>query len=355
MNASLESFGDNYGEARQRFEAAAKSAGAAFHRYRHDDPGLSCDVAVIGPANAPRRLAMIAGTHGAEGFAGSAVMVDWLRRGQRPEDMAVVLIHAINPWGFVHISRCTENNVDLNRNFVDHGAPLPENPGYAELHQALCPAIWNDGTRTAIHDFCNGFGARHGRQKLIDAIMRGQYSHRDGLNFGGQSPEWSNRTIRAITADHLRGADTLMLIDWHTGLGPYGVASVLCLDPPAHPAYEKARTIFGPEIDAVQKLFEGEDPPQYTGLLLDAVRAEAKAETTIACTVEFGTRPLDAMLDGLLVDRWLRLAAPANAPGLAALKAEVRDAFCPDDPAWRGAVIQSGAVLIARAYQWLTR
>ena len=88
MNASLESFGDNYGEARQRFEAAAKSAGAAFHRYRHDDPGLSCDVAVIGPANAPRRLAMIAGTHGAEGFAGSAVMVDWLRRGQRPEDMA---------------------------------------------------------------------------------------------------------------------------------------------------------------------------------------------------------------------------------------------------------------------------
>jgi hypothetical protein len=159
--------------------------------------------------------------------------------------------------------------------------------------------------------------------------------------------------LRAIAARHLRGAGALLLIDWHTGLGAYGAASVLSLDPPTHPDYERARAIFGPEIDAVQKLFEGEEPPQYTGLLLNAVRAEAKAETTVACTVEFGTRPLEAMLDGLLVDRWLRLAAPADAPGLAALKAEVRDAFCPRDPGWRDAVIRAGDELIARASQWL--
>ncbi len=346
-------FGDNFREARARFEAAAKAAGAAFHRHPHDQPDLSCDVAVLGPTNARRRLAMIAGTHGAEGFAGSAVMVDWLRRGARPEGAAVVLIHAINPWGFANISRCNENNVDLNRNFVDHGSPLPENPFYTELHEALCPAHWNDAARQATHDVCHGFGARHGRQVLIDAIMRGQYSHADGLNFGGTAPEWSNRTLRAIAARHLRGAEALMLVDWHTGLGAYGIASVMCLDPPSHPAYEKARATFGPEIDAVQKLFEGEEPPQYTGLLLNALRAEAGAGATVACTVEFGTRPLNAMLDGLLVDRWLRLAAPATAPGLDALKAEVRDAFCPHDPAWRNAVIQSGAELIARANQWL--
>jgi predicted deacylase len=355
MNEILSAFGGSYGLTRERFEAAAKAAGATLHRYRHDDPELSCDVAVLGSASAPRRLAMIAGTHGAEGFAGSAVMVDWLRRGKRPDGLTVVLVHAINPWGFANISRCTENNVDLNRNFVDHSAELPENRGYTNLHDALCPARWDDATRLAIHASCDAYGAKHGRHALIDAIMRGQYSHEDGLNYGGQSPEWSNRTMRAITVDHLRGAEALMLIDWHTGLGAYGAASVMCLDPPAHPAYEKARTIFGAEIDAVQKLFEGEEPPQYTGLLLNAVRAEARAETTVACTVEFGTRPLDAMLDGLLVDRWLRLAAPADAPGLAALKAEVRDAFCPQDPVWREAAISAGKELIARANQWLTR
>lgn len=355
MTDILSAFGESYGQARDRFEAAAKAAGATLHRHRHDDPALSCDVAVLGPANAPRRLAMIAGTHGAEGFAGSAVMVDWLRRAKRPDGVAVVLIHAINPWGFANISRCTENNVDLNRNFVDHDLALPENPGYAELHDALCPPRWDDAARMAIHAHCDTYGARHGRHALIDAIMRGQYSHADGLNFGGQTPEWSNRTMRAIAARHLRGADALMLIDWHTGLGAYGAASVMCLDPPTHPSYEKARAIFGAEIDAVQRLFEGEEPPQYTGLLLNAVRAEASATTTVACTVEFGTRPLEAMLDGLLVDRWLRLAAPDDVPGLAALKAEVRDAFCPRDSAWRQAVLRAGAGLIERAGAWLTQ
>lgn len=353
MNEILSAFGDSYGQARERFEAAAKAAGATLHRYRHDDPALGCDVAVLGPANAPRRLCMLAGTHGAEGYAGSAVLVDWLRRGKQPDGVTVVLVHAINPWGFANISRCTENNVDLNRNFLDHADPLPENPGYAELHDALCPARWDEAARTAAHARCDAYTARHSRRALIDAIMRGQYSHADGLNFGGRAPEWSNRTLRAIAARHLRGAETLLLIDWHTGLGAYGAASVLCLDAPANPAYARARAIFGPEIDAVQNLFEGEEAPHYTGLLLDAARAEASAEATVACTIEFGTRPLEAMLDGLMLDRWLRLAASADAPGLATLRADVRDAFCPDDPAWRETVIHAGAGLIERASQWL--
>ncbi len=311
------------------------------------------DVAVLGPANAPRRLAMIAGTHGAEGFAGSAVMVDWLRRGKRSGDLAVVLVHAVNPWGFAHISRCTENNVDLNRNFLDHAAPPPMNPGYAELHETLCPSRWDEATRLAIHARCEAYGARHGRAALIDAIMRGQYGFADGLNFGGRAPEWSNRTLRAIAAEHLRGAEALLTIDWHTGLGAYGAATVMCMDPPASADYQRARGVFGAEIDAVQTLFEGEDRPRYTGLLLDAARAEAGVTRSIMVAVEFGTRPLDAMLDGLLVDRWLRLAAPADAPGLAALKDEVRDAFCPAASTWRESVLRAGDGLIERASAWL--
>lgn len=353
MTDTLSVFGNSYEEARERFDAAAKAAGATLHRHRHADPALSCDVAVFGPANAPRRLAMIAGTHGVEGFAGSAVMVDWLRRARRADGVTVVLVHAVNPWGFANISRCTENNVDLNRNFLDHAVALPENPGYAELHSALCPRRWDDATRLAIHARCEAYGAQHGRRAMIDAIMRGQYSHADGLNFGGRAPEWSNRTLRTIAARYFRGAEKLMLIDWHTGLGAYGVASVMCPDPPASPAYETARAVFGAEIDTVQALFEGEEPPQYTGLMLHAARAEANVSATVACTVEFGTRPLEAMLDGLLIDRWLRLAAPEDAPGLAALKAEVHDAFCPPDPAWRAAVIQAGQGLIDRAMAWL--
>ena len=50
------------------------------------------------------------------------------------------MVHAINPHGFAWSRRVTEDNVDLNRNFVDHAQPYPSNPGYEELRAAICPA-----------------------------------------------------------------------------------------------------------------------------------------------------------------------------------------------------------------------
>lgn len=354
MTDPLAAFAGSYAQARAKFLDAAQAAGAALESYPHDDPTLGTDVAVLGPADAPRRLCMVSGTHGVEGFAGSAVLIDRLRRQTTPSDLAIVMVHAINPWGFAHLSRCTEGNVDLNRNFVDHAAPRPENPGYAALHEVLCPPAWNDAARAAFHASGAAYAANQGRRAWIDAIMRGQYSHPDGLNFGGQAPEWSNRALRAIAARHLGGAETLVLIDWHTGLGGYGAASVLCLDPPDSGAYRQARQIFGAEIDAVEKLFEGEERPRYTGLLLDAARAEAGAKTAIACAIEFGTRPLEPMIEAILLDRWLRLAAPDGLAARGALAAEVKETFAPNDPAWQRAVIEASEKLIKRAADWLS-
>ncbi|MGD9536638.1 MAG: DUF2817 domain-containing protein [Alphaproteobacteria bacterium] len=354
MTDRLTAFAGSYAEARAKFLDAAQAAGAALRSYPHDDPALGTDVAVLGPPDAPRRLVMISGTHGVEGFAGSAVLIDCLRRYVTSSGLAIVMVHAINPWGFARLGRCTEGNVDLNRNFVDHAAPRPENPGYAALHDVLCPRVWNDEARAAFHASGAAHVADQGRRAWIDAIMRGQYSHPDGLNFGGHAPEWSNRTLHAIAARHLGGAETLVLIDWHTGLGGYGAASVLCLDPPDSDAYRQARQIFGAEIDAVEKLFEGEDRPRYTGLLLDAARAEAGARIAIACAIEFGTKPLEPMIEAILLDRWLRLAAPATLPERHALAAEVKETFAPSDPAWQRAVIEAGEKLIKRAVDWLS-
>ena len=42
------------------------------------------------------------------------------------------MIHALNPFGFAHLRRANEDNVDLNRNFVDHeGGNYPENDLFA--------------------------------------------------------------------------------------------------------------------------------------------------------------------------------------------------------------------------------
>jgi hypothetical protein len=58
------------------------------------------------------------------------------------QGVAVLYVHALNPYGFSHIRRATHENVDLNRNFHDFSKPLPVNEAYRELHPLLLPDQW---------------------------------------------------------------------------------------------------------------------------------------------------------------------------------------------------------------------
>src|ERR1017187_1063435 len=131
-------FSANYAAARENFRNAAATASAALERYHNPATGpdalaLSTETAWLGPRNAERVLVIMSGTHGVETFSGSAIQVGLLQSGIAEEvakDVGLLLIHAINPSGFAWIQRVTEGNIDLNRNFIDHGWPYPKNPGY---------------------------------------------------------------------------------------------------------------------------------------------------------------------------------------------------------------------------------
>ena len=64
----------------------------------------------------------ISGTHGPEGFAGSAIQAAILDQlAAKPlskDDPTVVFVHALNPYGFANNRRVNEDNVDLNRNYL---------------------------------------------------------------------------------------------------------------------------------------------------------------------------------------------------------------------------------------------
>jgi hypothetical protein len=74
-------FAPDYASARVRFLGAAARAGARVDVFVNDvatGPGggsLSTDVAVLGPADAACALLVVSGTHGPEGFVGSAAQV----------------------------------------------------------------------------------------------------------------------------------------------------------------------------------------------------------------------------------------------------------------------------------------
>lgn len=63
---------------------------------------LYTDVAWLGNPQAEKVLILISATHGVEGFAGSAIQTDVLRQLAQqtlPDNSALALIHALNPWG----------------------------------------------------------------------------------------------------------------------------------------------------------------------------------------------------------------------------------------------------------------
>jgi Protein of unknown function (DUF2817) len=208
-------FSRTYQKARQRFLDRATAAGAALDSRGHPLKGpegeaLATDLAWLGPGDAERVLVTISATHGVEGFCGSGVQAGWLESGlhrEQPTGTAHLMIHAINPHGFAWLRRVTEDNVDLNRNFVDHDAPYPENPGYEALAGALCPNEWNEEVIAETQKTLEAYAEAHGRTALQSAISGGQYKHRDGIFFGGHAPTWSRLVLEEVFTSRLAHAN----------------------------------------------------------------------------------------------------------------------------------------------------
>src|SRR5258708_35102435 len=189
-------FPTDYGDARSRFRRAAETAGGQLRSYRNPTSGplgeaLACDCAWFGPEDAAKVLVIMSGTHGVEGFCGSGIQLDWLEEGNAaalPADHAALLIHAINPYGFAWIRRVTEENVDLNRNFVDFYGELPTNTASDELADALVPAALSGPGFAAAEAKIAAFRARNGEAPFPPARSAGQYKHRTGPSYASPHP-----------------------------------------------------------------------------------------------------------------------------------------------------------------------
>nr|WP_315847083.1 M14 family metallopeptidase [uncultured Achromobacter sp.] len=351
-------FSADYATARQAFVAVAAERGAALSRHEHPtlkDPRgqpLSVDVAVLGRPDAPRTHLAISGTHGLEGAAGSAVQIGWLRAdggNPLPDDVNVVLVHALNPYGYAYDTRTTENNVDLNRNFIDHTRPTPPNPHYATLHPHLIPDAWTEASLEAGARAVEAFRETHGADALFNTTASGQYTHPDGLVYGGSGPEWSNRTLRRIVDEHLAASERVAFIDWHTGIGEYGEPFFLCFNDEGSAEQAQAARWWGAERVRDQRP-HGLARPDYQGLVFRGVQQALGDRALAGAVVEFGTRGLQ-MRPALRLDQWLRFKAP-HAPDAARdaqLRADLVDAFVPVSSVWRRSALAHGLAITRQA------
>ncbi|QQS11381.1 MAG: M14 family metallopeptidase [Rhodospirillales bacterium] len=339
--APLDHFAADYAAARAKFRAACADAGVEVAGWPHPLKGvngeaLATDTAWIGPADATRVLVTCSGTHGVEGFYGSACQVGWLREGgprALPAGTAVLAVHATNPYGFSWMRRVNEDNIDINRNFLDFDRPLPVNRGYLDVATWLEPREWNAGTTRAIATRLADYAAAHGARALSAAVSAGQHTHPHGLFYGGTAPCWSNRTMGEIVSRYLDGATHVCVIDFHTGLGPYGHSEIICRHPTGSEPLALARRWFG---EAVTSPEAGEsESPVIEGNLRMAFTRWLPEATVVAAAIEVGTLPAAEVQTALLADNWLHTHGDPDTEAGRRIQRQLRDAFYPDRDNWR--------------------
>lgn len=352
-------FAADYSEARGKFQEAARSASAKVTEYalpNHRGPAnevLATDVAVLGPVDAERALLLISGTHGVEGFCGSGCQVGFLQDQlyqALPSGTRVILIHALNPYGFAYLRRVNEDNVDVNRNFQDFSKPLPLSTAYEEIHDWLIPPEWAGPRRQAADQAIQQFIGQRGMPAFQAAVSGGQYTRPTGLFYGGTQVSWSNQTFHRILQEHLpRAAKRVACIDFHTGLGPTGYGEPIC-GGRGEADLQRARRWYGPEV--TNTAGGSSTSAVVTGSLLEALDQVGSGEKT-SIALEFGTRPMLEVLTALRADHWLHGAPDRPAPVREEIKRFIRTAFYVDAPAWKAAVYGRAADIVTRAARGL--
>ena len=354
-------FSSGFREATEKFQQAARSAGATLDIIPHpvDRDGrvgpVATSIAQSRANGAGRALVTVSATHGVEGYCGSACQTGLLLSGLHHDlaarGVALIQVHALNPWGFAFDRRVTEHNVDLNRNFLDPGACVPQNHGYRRLHPLLVPDTDTiAGFRAAGRELDAALRTR-GHDRCRSQITRGQYDFSDGLFFGGTRPCWSNRTWRGICGDVLAAYDRLIVLEFHTGLGAYGAQELIYNGSSGSPACRHLAALLGDRLTVAGGT--GSSSAAVVGSLAVATEALLAPRMVLPIVVEYGTVPFNTLLRALCFENWCHQRGWLAGAAGGRIKKSFRRAFYPDDGRWRDQVWHQARALVDRAAAWL--
>lgn len=355
----------DFRQQRARFLAAVGALGGAVTCYPHPLSGpqgepLSTDVAVIGRADAPQVMLVVSGTHGVEGYYGSDSQIAWLEAldgSTLPQDVALVLVHLINPWGTAWLRRVNEDNADLNRNFIDFSAEVPPNPAYPALHSMYtCRDL--DGSERAAADVqmalkCAEIGWG-GVKRIVEA---GQYQFADGIFYGGSEASWSQQILQQIIANHLQMARRIISFDLHTGAGAYGHPMLLAIAQRPYPALDEAKRLFGEWLTVIITGASGESDTGVTatatGYLSQFMLDKLPETELLQLVVECGTYDGRDMHRRVRDDHWLHLYGDLDSEQGRQVKQQLFEGFYPADPDWRALVALRTRQIFQRGWEAL--
>ena len=346
--SDLPAFSDTFAAARQRLLTSFQQLTTTKHNgidyiYREilhpltgpDQQPLATDVIWLGPKDSQQVLVFISGTHGIEGYAGSAIqnlLLNQLMSSQLllPKGMAVLFIHALNPWGMAWHRRCDEQGIDLNRNFVDFSQPLPHDDDYDKIR----PWMFEADTlcrETALAELSAEMGARRFEQ----ALSSGQYQDPLAPFYGGVQPSFGHQTIVTLMQDFQLADKHLLVLDLHTGLGPWSYGELICDHPVDSQQQYFAQSLFTAGISLPAKGTSC-SVPKYG--LLDYTWHQIMDNNSCFLTLEFGTYSTHDLFNTLINEHIHWAKADSNILAHQQSQPSMLKHFCPDDRYWQQAI-----------------
>jgi len=350
-------FPSDYFTARDRFRDLAQRAGWTLHQHTIAALGpqgepLTIDTAIHAPPSAQRTVMVSSALHGVEGFLGSTLQCAVLEQSitsSLPSDVRIVLVHALNPYGYAHLRRWNEEGVDLNRNFLRdderyQGSPQAYPQFNGLLNQPSPPSPWEPFRLRAMWAI-----ARFGLRQLKQSIATGQYDFPQGLFFGGHGPCETTRYVREQLANWSGTSRDVLHLDIHTGLGKPGELQLL-LDGPI--TTERRRLIEQRLAESIV-VADAEESVAYAcrGSIGGDLTARLPDHDYTYLCAEFGTHDPVTVLKALRAEnRAYHWGQPAAATTRWA-KDLLVEAFCPRSDQWRSQVLARGLRVIRAAVQ----
>lgn len=316
---------------------------------------LSIDVAVVGSPNASRAIILSSGVHGVETPLGAAVQLATLQCldtwGLRRDELSLVLIHAVNPYGFALRRRFNEENVDLNRNFLLPNEEYVGAPPLAgKFRKVLGPPT--RPLRIATSTLRMGYlAARHGHRSFWETLPVGQYEHPDWIFYGGRQLAQSGRLLEGLLPSLLPAVEEVIHLDFHTGLGRWANLELLLTERESLDGATWWREKFAPF-----QVVEANQVSRYTvkgsfGPWLQSLFPNTRYHYA---TAEFGTYAALQVVRCLADEnRWTQ--SHKDLPPTHWSRQRLSEAFAPKRPNWREACFTTGTRLVQHAAAVLNR